>query len=113
MPIQKGVFLHCTFVAPCAPPPVLQVSYLQSRIKVGGKAGALGELVKVDASGSLVTITSTAPLAKRYMKYLTKKYLKKNSLREYMRVIANSKKGFELRYFNLKTEDDAAADDEE
>jgi large subunit ribosomal protein L22e len=88
----------------------LQVTFLQKTIKVGGKAGALGDLVKVDSNGTKVTVTTTAPLAKRYLKYLTKKYLKQNSLREYMRVIANTKNGYELRYFKVG---EAAADDEE
>jgi large subunit ribosomal protein L22e len=91
---------------------LLQVTFLQSNIKVGGKTNALGDLVKVDvpASGTKVTVTTTAPLAKRYLKYLTKKYLKKNSLREYMRVIATSKGGYELRYFKVG---EAAGEDEE
>ena len=90
-----------------------QVSFLQSSIKVGGKAGALGELVTVTASGSKVTVTTTAKLAKRYLKYLTKKYLKKNSLREFMRVIATGRLGYELRYFKNGEGDAADAEDDE
>ncbi len=88
----------------------MQVSFLQASIKVGGKTNALGDLVKIDVVGTKVTVTTTAPLAKRYLKYLTKKYLKKNSLREYMRVIATTRLGYELKYFKVG---EAAADDEE
>lgn len=46
----------------------------------------------------------------RYLKYLTKKYLKKNNLRDWIRVVATSKDAFELRYFQINNED---GDDEE
>ena len=39
----------------------------------------------------------------RYLKYLTKKYLKKNNLRDWLRVVANSKTSYELRYFNVSS----------
>ena len=62
-----------------------------------------------------MTITTTAPMAKRYIKYLTKKYLKKNSLREYLRVIANGKLSYELRYFKVGdgAAEEAADEDDE
>lgn len=34
-----------------------------------------------------VTVTSNIPLSKRYLKYLTKKFLKKNSLRDWIRCV--------------------------
>lgn len=39
----------------------------------------------------------------RYLKYLTKKYLKKNSVRDWLRVISSNKDRnvYELRYFNI------------
>lgn len=46
----------------------------------------------------------------RYLKYLTKKYLKKNNLRDWIRVVATTKEAFELRYFQINNED---ADEEE
>jgi len=35
------------------------------------------------------------------LKYLTKKFLKKNKLRDWLRVIAITKEASELRYFNI------------
>lgn len=32
-----------------------------------------------------ITVTSSIPLSKRYLKYLTKKFLKKNTLRDWIR----------------------------
>ena len=52
-------------------------TFLAERIKVGGKAGALGDVVSVAADKTKVTVTSDAPMSKRYLKYLTKKFLKK------------------------------------
>lgn len=40
-------------------------------------------------------------LFSRYLKYLTKKYLKKNNLRDWLRVVASSKDAYELRYFQV------------
>lgn len=39
----------------------------------------------------------------RYLKYLTKKYLKKHNVRDWLRVIASNKERsvYELRYFNI------------
>ncbi len=49
----------------------------------------------------------------RYLKYLTKKFLKKNNLRDYIRVVATSKSAYELRYFQINTQDDEESGDED
>lgn len=46
------------------------------------------------------------PLVHRYLKYLTKKYLKKNNLRDWLRVVANSKESYELRYFQINQDEE-------
>lgn len=46
----------------------------------------------------------------RYLKYLTKKYLKKNKLRDWLRVVSKDKDIYELRYFQINSQED---DDEE
>ncbi|KAJ3683699.1 hypothetical protein LUZ60_013926 [Juncus effusus] len=78
--------------------------FLQERIKVaGGKAGALGDSVTVTREKSKITVSSEGPFSKRYLKYLTKKYLKKHNVRDWLRVIASNKERnvYELRYFNI------------
>ncbi|MQM00373.1 hypothetical protein Taro_033101 [Colocasia esculenta] len=78
--------------------------FLQERIKVaGGKPGALGEVVSVSREKNKITVTSEGPFSKRYLKYLTKKYLKKHNVRDWLRVIASNKDRsiYELRYFNI------------
>lgn len=87
---------------------LLQVKYLSEHIKVNGKAGALGDVVKVTADGNKIVIASTSSFSKRYFKYLTKKYLQKNEIRDFIRVIATTKYGYELRFLNLAgAEEDA------
>ncbi|KAI7794091.1 60S ribosomal protein L22, partial [Triplophysa rosa] len=40
-----------------------------------------------------------------YLKYLTKKYLK-NNLRDWLRVVANTKESYELRYFQINQDEE-------
>ncbi|KIM85393.1 hypothetical protein PILCRDRAFT_817403 [Piloderma croceum F 1598] len=84
--------------------------FLHDRIKVEGKAGQLGESIKITRDGNTkLTVTSNIPLSKRYLKYLTKKFLKKNSLRDWIRVVASTKDTYQLRFYNI----DGAGDDED
>lgn len=78
---------------------------------MGGKTGQLGEAVKISRDRSKITIVATIPFSKRYLKYLTKKYLQKQSLRDWMRVVASDKNTYELRYFNIS--EDAEEENEE
>ncbi|CAD8086260.1 unnamed protein product [Paramecium primaurelia] len=105
---QKAKNLNLKFVIDCTEPKedkVLNldefVSYLQSRIKVQGKTGNLGNDVTVAAEQEKVVVTSTIPFSKRYLKYLTKKYLKQETLREYLYVHSLDKATYQLKYFNV------------
>ncbi|EIN14161.1 hypothetical protein PUNSTDRAFT_129797 [Punctularia strigosozonata HHB-11173 SS5] len=85
--------------------------YLHDRIKVEGKAGNLGENIKIQRDGNTkLTVSSSIPLSKRYLKYLTKKYLKKNQLRDWIRVVATTKDSYQLRFYDIDT---GAADEDE
>ncbi len=55
--------------------------YLRQRIKVNGKTGHLGESVKVTNDDKKVHVKVDIAFSKRYLKYLTKKYLKRHSLK--------------------------------
>ncbi|EGR27414.1 ribosomal protein, putative [Ichthyophthirius multifiliis] len=78
------------------------VEYLRQKTKVNGKLGNLGENVTISSTGSKVTVTSHIPFSKRYLKYLTKKYLKKQDLRNYLYVTSSDRKSYQLRYFNIQ-----------
>jgi hypothetical protein len=58
---------------------------------------------QVSHDKSKVTVTSEVHMSKRYVKYLTKKFLKKHNVRDWLRVIASNKDRsvYELRYFNI------------
>ena len=92
-PVEDKVFSTTAFA-----------DYLKQRIKVNGKTGQLGSDVAVAGDGKGVTISAGVPFSKRYLKYLTKKYLKKHSLREFLYVAANSKTSYQIRYFNIQQE---------
>merc|ERR1712159_113595 len=75
-----------TFVLDCARPvddKIMEIGsfekFLKDRVKVNGKAGVLGDSVTI-----------------------TKKYLKKHNVRDWLRVVASNKDRsvYELRYFN-------------
>ena len=53
-------------------------------------------------------VNAELPFSKRYLKYLTKKFLKKQQLRDYLHVIATNKQTYELRYFSINTDGDDA-----
>ena len=65
--------------------------------------GVLGDSVNVSREKFKIVVTSEIPMSKRYLKYLTKKYLRKHSVRDWLRVIASNKERnvYELRYFNI------------
>ncbi|CAJ0579687.1 unnamed protein product, partial [Mesorhabditis spiculigera] len=88
-------------------------SFLKDKIKVDGKTGQLESSgVKVDVIKSRIVITSDGPFSKRYLKYLAKKYLKRNSLRDWLRIVASTKDTYELRYFHINQDDEDASDNE-
>ncbi|KAG8906191.1 hypothetical protein FRB99_007407 [Tulasnella sp. 403] len=80
--------------------------YLHDRFKVDGRPGQLGDSVKIQKSGNTIVVTYYVPIAKTYLKYLTKKYLKKYELRDWIRVVAPSKDKYELRFYNVEKDED-------
>lgn len=94
-PVEDKVFSTTAFA-----------DFLKQRIKVNNKPGHLGSDITVASDGKGVTVTAGIALSKRYLKYLTKKYLKKHSLREFLYVVANSKTSYQIRYFNIQQEGD-------
>ena len=86
--------------------------YLQERIKIGGKTSNFGKEFAMERQKTKIAFTSDIPFSKRYLKYLTKKYLKKNSLRDWLRVVANTKDSYELRYFQINNEESDNEDED-
>ncbi|KAG7210349.1 hypothetical protein KM043_011886 [Ampulex compressa] len=84
--------------------------YLQERIKVNGKTSNFSNNVTLERNKMKLSVNSDVDFSKRYLKYLTKKYLKKNKLRDWLRVVSKDKDTYELRYFQINSQED---DDEE
>jgi len=91
--------------------PQMLEEFFSTKIKVGGKVGQLGEVVKVSRDKSVISVSTSAPFSKRYIKYLTKKFLKKHQLRDWLRVIASDKNTYELRYFNIQDIEESGSED--
>merc|ERR1711971_463731 len=101
VPLEDGLFEGAQFER-----------FLLERIKVDGKPGQLNDKVQLSREKSKIFVTAELPFSKRYLKYLTKKYLKKQQLRDYVHVVASSKGMYELRYFNIPDNDAEDEDDE-
>ena len=93
-PIEDNVLVLADFEA-----------YITQHIKVDGKTGNMGQSVTVAKDKDSLVVESKIPFSKRYLKYLTKKYLKQQELREYLRVVATSKNTYELRFFNVNNDE--------
>jgi len=110
-----------TFTIDCSKPvedSIMEIAafekFLTDKIKVEGKTGVLGDNVKVARDKTKITVTSEVPMSKRYLKYLTKKFLKKHNVRDWLRVIASNKDRsvYELRYFNIADQEAEQSDEE-
>ena len=88
-------------------------TYLRDRIKVGGKTNNLNKDVALAREKNKIVLSSAVPFSKRYLKYLTKKYLKKNNLRDWLRVVASSKDTYELRYFQINNDEEEEEEENE
>ena len=85
--------------------------YLQEKIKIGGKTGQLAASnVVISRDKTKLTVTSPLELgfSKRQLKYLSKRYLKKQQLKDFLRVVASSKNSYVLKYYNVSGGDEEA-----
>lgn len=87
--------------------PASYAKYLIDHIKVEGAVGNLGSAVQVEENGSLVTVVSSTKFSGKYLKYLTKKYLKKNQLRDWIRFVSVNTNEYKLAFYQVTPEDEA------
>ncbi|KGK40556.1 hypothetical protein CAS74_000333 [Pichia kudriavzevii] len=102
-----------TFVVDCATPtengvfdPESYVKYLVEHIKVDGHLGNLGDLISVSAEGSKVVVVSSTKFSGKYLKYLTKRYLKKNQIRDWIRFISVKKNEYKLNFYSTSVDEE-------
>lgn len=81
-------------------------SYLAERIKVDNKRGNLGDNVKITSDATSVSVNAAMPFSKRQLKYLAKKFLKKEELRDFLHVIATNATTYQLRFFNVSKDEE-------
>jgi large subunit ribosomal protein L22e len=87
-------------------------TFLQQRIKVEGRTGNLGDNITVSNLGDgRIEVVSHQEFSGRYLKYLTKKFLKKQQLRDWLRVVATSKGEYSLKFFNVVGDDNEEDED--
>ena len=100
-PVQDNIFVLSDFQ-----------QFLTHRIKVEGKTGNLANAVTVSEDRAVnrdqVVVQTSINFSKRYLKYLTKKYLKQQDLREYLRVIATNKNTYEVKFINVQDKEEDA-----
>ncbi|KAL6865906.1 60S ribosomal protein L22 [Amphichorda felina] len=86
--------------------------FLQDRIKVEGRTNNLGDNVVIQQKGDgKIEVIAHNDLSGRYLKYLTKKFLKKQQLRDWLRIVSTSRGVYELKFYNVVN--DEADEDED
>ncbi|KEG12402.1 60S ribosomal protein L22 [Trypanosoma grayi] len=81
--------------------------YFQDNVKLNGRKGKLTEKVRISLRDNVLAIATTMAYSKRYFKYLTKKFLKKKDLRDWIRILAKGKDMYQLKYFNIQDQEEA------
>nr|XP_058165285.1 ribosomal protein eL22-like [Dasypus novemcinctus] len=77
--------------------------FLWEKVKVNGKTRNLRNAVLIEYFKNKITVVSEKQFSKRYLKYLTKKYLK-NSLHDWLHVVASDEETYELYYSRSQDE---------
>ena len=106
---KKSYSVDCAILCGDASERILDIKefrdFLKARIKVDGKAGNLGTAITVTINKTKIVVNTEIKLSKKYIKYLTKKFLQKTGAREYIRVVHQSKDAYELRFYDAREED--------
>ncbi|KAH3675221.1 hypothetical protein OGATHE_001561 [Ogataea polymorpha] len=95
-PTENGVF-----------DPASYVKYLVEHIKVDGHLGNLGNDITVTQEGAAkVVVVSTTKFSGKYLKYLSKRYLKKNQIRDWIRFVSVKKNEYQLQFYSVAVDDE-------
>eukprot|EP01071_Lankesteria_metandrocarpae_P013788 Lankesteria_metandrocarpae@DN7616_c0_g1_i1.p1 len=81
--------------------------FCKGKIQTTGKHSDLPQRVTIKHDAKCVHFEVQLPFAKRYIKYLTKKYLVKQKLRDFLRVVAHDKNTYDVRYFSIPSDEAA------
>lgn len=75
-------------------------------IKVDDIVGNLGDEISVSEDGNKVIVVSTAKFSGKYLKYLTKRFLKKNQLRDWIRFVSVKKNQYSLQFYSIAEDEE-------
>ncbi|CAG85191.1 DEHA2B05412p [Debaryomyces hansenii CBS767] len=99
-PTENGVFDQESYV-----------KFLIENIKVEGIPGNLGNSISITEEGNKVVVVSNTKFSGKYLKYLTKRYLKKNQIRDWIRFVSVKQNQYQLQFYSVA--DDEEEEDEE
>lgn len=77
-------------------------AFLNDKIKINNKTGKLGGVVTITREKTKVSVAASIPISKRYLKYLVKKFLKKNKYRDYLKVVSSDKNTYQIKPYNIE-----------
>ncbi|OWB83492.1 hypothetical protein B5S33_g2122 [[Candida] boidinii] len=100
-PTENGVF-----------DPSAYVKYLVEHIKVDGHIGNLGKDITVSEEGSKVVVVSTTKFSGKYLKYLSKRYLKKNQVRDWIRFVSVKQNEYQLQFYSVAVDEEEEEEEE-
>jgi large subunit ribosomal protein L22e len=79
------------------------MKYLNSNMKIDGLKGNLKDFVKINVDDKrnkkslLIQVDNQMQFSKKYIKYLVKKFLKREGIVKYLTVLANSPNSYEVK----------------
>jgi large subunit ribosomal protein L22e len=89
------------------------VKYFSQHVKVNGLKNKLEDFIKVSTSDKRdknrknnlnVQVDTKMKFAKRYIKYLVKKFLKRENISLYLRVVSNAPNSYVVKLYSKTTE---------
>lgn len=92
-------------------------NFLLAKWKIDGKVGLVGKAsvkipkVAIVKEHEAIRVTSEAPVVKKYLKYLTKKYLKKHELINWLHIVGVDKTTYNLKYIPIAQEEQEGAEE--
>ena len=84
-------------------------------VKVDGIVGNLGNDISITAESDnkvVVVVSGNGSFSGKYLKYLTKKYLKKNQIRDWIRFVSVKQNQYKLQFYAVAEDDEEEEDDE-
>ena len=86
------------------------MKYINSNMKIDGLKGNLKDFVKINVDDKrnkkclLIQVHNQMQFSKKYIKYLVKKFLKREGIVKYLTVLANSPNSYEVKVLKNNNE---------